>query len=342
MPSTPLFRNVCPPKMLKLLVTTALCTSALAGCGGGGGGSSDSVTAIADAPIIALQPEAPSAAFGAGAVFRVIATGTGLSYQWQFSKDGGATWLDIANAIAAIYQLSLVDLSWDGYLYRAVVSSATTTVTTAPAKLTVAPAPLQSRLGGAAYFQPQLNATVLTDANLPASLPLGVAGINADGTMPWPAAKAWVAALNAANYLGFNDWRMPKVGPINGSSLVLNPLVGDAYPTYSGRIDLNYNITAPGTLYSGQPATELPFLFYNALRSIGKYSIAGTAQSSTANTHAPLSHVVAGNYWTGQPYGSDGAYAFDMQNGNQNAYVATTAGGWRFNVMVLRSGDSGL
>ena len=70
------------------------------------------------------------------------------------------------------------------------------------------------------------NITWLADANLAASntfgLPTffgmgahpddtsGVSGsIGPDGSMNWPGALFWIDAMSAANYLGFNDWRLP-------------------------------------------------------------------------------------------------------------------------------------
>jgi hypothetical protein len=37
----------------------------------------------------------------------------------------------------------------------------------------------------------------------------GVQGINPDGSMTWPTSQQWIDALNAHNYLGHSDWRMP-------------------------------------------------------------------------------------------------------------------------------------
>ena len=71
---------------------------------------------------------------------------------------------------------------------------------------------LLSRLGGQAYYDTDLNITWLADANLAASNTFGVLGtIGAwgPGNMDWSTGQQWIAAMNAANYLGFNDWRMP-------------------------------------------------------------------------------------------------------------------------------------
>lgn len=100
-----------------------------------------------------------------------------------------------------------------------------------------AQAALLSRLGGAAVYDTDLDITWIADANLAASNSFGldydvelgtfdmgtiiVGGneatlsgtsiIHADGTMNWGGALEWVSAMNAANYLGVSDWRLPNI-----------------------------------------------------------------------------------------------------------------------------------
>lgn len=69
---------------------------------------------------------------------------------------------------------------------------------------------LLSRLGGqAVYDDASWKITWISDANLAASNTFGTAGINANGTMNWDTANTWIANMNTANYLGFDDWRLP-------------------------------------------------------------------------------------------------------------------------------------
>jgi hypothetical protein len=80
--------------------------------------------------------------------------------------------------------------------------------------------------GGGLIYDDDLDITWLQDANLAASntfgLPIGVSLgtypsdssgvlgiITLDGGMNWPAARFWIDAMNAANYLGVSDWRLP-------------------------------------------------------------------------------------------------------------------------------------
>jgi hypothetical protein len=47
------------------------------------------------------------------------------------------------------------------------------------------------------------------NADLPATHKYGLTGINADGSMSYATAKAWVRRLNKHRYLGHKDWTLP-------------------------------------------------------------------------------------------------------------------------------------
>jgi hypothetical protein len=80
-----------------------------------------------------------------------------------------------------------------------------------------ASAALVSELGGEVVYDTDYNITWLANANLAASNTFGVSGINADGTMNWDTAQSWITAMNTANYLGLNDWRLPTAINKDGS-----------------------------------------------------------------------------------------------------------------------------
>ena len=65
---------------------------------------------------------------------------------------------------------------------------------------------------GQAVYDTVRNVTWVGNANLAATQPFGVTGINPNGSMSWDTAQRWVAAMNAANYLGSNHWRLPSTG----------------------------------------------------------------------------------------------------------------------------------
>jgi hypothetical protein len=75
-------------------------------------------------------------------------------------------------------------------------------------------AALVSRLNGQAVYDTDLNITWMADSTLAVSNTFGVSGIGlATGDMDWNTAQSWIEAMNAANYLGFNDWRLPTTVP---------------------------------------------------------------------------------------------------------------------------------
>lgn len=72
--------------------------------------------------IITKQPVSTAAKVGNQAIFTVAASGTGLTYQWKWSADGGITWKNTSTT-AATYSV-MASESFNGYKYRCVVTDA--------------------------------------------------------------------------------------------------------------------------------------------------------------------------------------------------------------------------
>ena len=73
---------------------------------------------------------------GDTASFSVSALGANLTYQWQYSTDGGETWANSAEESATAATLSFtMDEDYDGYKYRCIVSGDGGSVTSAAATL---------------------------------------------------------------------------------------------------------------------------------------------------------------------------------------------------------------
>ncbi|PJB35335.1 MAG: hypothetical protein CO107_10840 [Deltaproteobacteria bacterium CG_4_9_14_3_um_filter_51_14] len=96
---------------------------------------------------------------------------------------------------------------------------------------TRAHAALEARGNGTMVYDTDRGITWLADAKLPASIQFGVSGIDSGGWMTWDTANAWIAAMNAANYLGFHSWRLPSALNSNGTGpcwdTEANPICGD-------------------------------------------------------------------------------------------------------------------
>lgn len=197
-------------------------------------------------------------------------------------------------------------------------------------------AALESRLGGQAYYDTGLDVTWIANANLAATNAFGVSGVQSDGSMNWNAAKNWIAAMNAANYLGGNDWRLPGVSPVSGGFFNYTFF-------YSGSSDKGYNISAPGSPYAGSHGSELAFLFYNSLANLGARDLNGaslgceSASNGCLENTGPLVNLVPDIYWTGAAYlpVATNTWYFDMGTGYQDA----TWEGIEYHVLAVRTGD---
>ncbi|MHB1141399.1 MAG: Lcl C-terminal domain-containing protein [Sulfuricaulis sp.] len=176
---------------------------------------------------------------------------------------------------------------------------------------TSAYAALVSRLGGQAVYDTDRNITWLANANLAASNTFGVSGINASGSMTWDVAQNWVAAMNAANYLGFNNWRLPAT---------LQPDV-----TCSQQSTASYGSNCSGS--------EMGHLFYSELGGVAGRDILAIHNSS----FSLFSNLQSNVYWSGTEYApnTQNAWYFDFGGGSQVNF-------YKFGTMyatAVRSGD---
>ena len=93
-------------------------------------------------------------------------------------------------------------------------------------------ATLWDRGGGLIYDDAQgtTGITWLQNANLAMSETFDVAGIPSSGLMPRSTADSYIDEMNAANYLGYNDWRLPDTQNPGGFGLI----PGELYNLYIG------------------------------------------------------------------------------------------------------------
>lgn len=89
-------------------------------------------------PSVSTPPQSISRCIGSDAVFSVIATGSNITYQWQVSTDGGASFNPIGGATASSYTAVGVTTAMNNYQYRVVVTgTCTPSAISAAATLTV-------------------------------------------------------------------------------------------------------------------------------------------------------------------------------------------------------------
>jgi uncharacterized protein (TIGR03437 family) len=154
--------------------------------------------------------------------------------------------------------------------------------------------------------------TWLANANLPASnrfgLPLCTVGgaepcVNASGAMSYQAAAAWVKAMNAANYLGHNDWQIP-ISPIS-----------DPTCSFIGPQNNSFGWGCSASAFGS---------LYNALGLAAPNS----AVPPATITAAPFSNFQPALYWTQtsltQPTGDVGCCAtFSFNSGWQGSNITS-------------------
>jgi hypothetical protein len=155
--------------------------------------------------------------------------------------------------------------------------------------------------GGGLIYDTVLDITWLADANLAASNTFGLSlstnlGDHPDdswaanyteqiltfGRMNWGAALHWIDAMNDANYLGYDDWRLPTALNADGSG----PCSG-----------LNCN------------SSEMGYMFYENMGATAGGSI--LSGSNTTNL-ALFTNIASGTYWSGLEWSVDtsGAWGF--------------------------------
>ncbi len=188
-----------------------------------------------------------------------------------------------------------------------------------------ASATLLSRLSGQAYYDTVLDITWLQDANLADSNDFGVGGILADGRMPWNTANSWITGMNVdggTGYLGFNDWRLPTLSPVDGSAIFNTSF------SNNGTTDVGYGATGIGWQTGALDiVSEMGYMFYANLANLGfctpnngsPFGCDIQAGSGLVNT-APFSNLQFDDYWSGLEFapGPSNAWAFDFGYGYQD------------------------
>jgi MYXO-CTERM domain-containing protein len=170
----------------------------------------------------------------------------------------------------------------------------------------LAHATLESRLGGLAVHDTDLNVTWLANANLMATNTFGLSYntnygndpygnpsiIYSDGSATWGGAEMWIAAMNAADYLGYNTWELPTTTVPDAS----------CSSTPSGR-----GLGCTGSMMGN--------LFYTELGGVAGSSITTTHNAS----YNLFNNDQGGIYWSGTVYAPipDYAWYFVMFDGYQ-------------------------
>ncbi|EGL16484.1 MULTISPECIES: S-layer homology domain-containing protein [unclassified Paenibacillus] len=125
-------------------------------------------------PVIMIHPQSPSPVLeGAPAAFSVLASGMGLTYQWQVNTGQG--FQNLPGELSVVLDLPAVTMNMNGYTYRVVVSgTGGQSVTSNAAMLTVLPSIPNPTLPPVIVVHPQSPPPVLEGA--PASFSVTATG----------------------------------------------------------------------------------------------------------------------------------------------------------------------
>ena len=131
-----------------------------------------SVSGGSSAPTISSHPSSVTVSLGATATFKVVASGSGLTYQWQYLKPGESTWNNVQSSggTSATFNQTNVASRHNGYKFRCKVTGSGGSVTSNPATLTVGtpptitshPSSVTVALGSTATFKVAASGSGLT------------------------------------------------------------------------------------------------------------------------------------------------------------------------------------
>jgi len=181
--------------------------------------------------------------------------------------------------------------------------------------------------GGGLIYDDVLNITWLSDANYAQT-----SGFDADGRMTWDNAVAWAAGLSyfdAVRNVTYSDWRLPTVGPINGTTV--NTAFSNNATTDSGYAKTTTDGTDGGWRDgTGAPVSEMGHMYYVNLANLGfctpdDGNPGGCVEQTgwgLANTGL-FSNLQSERYWSGTefaPFPTTAAWGFLFDHGLQGAY----------------------
>jgi hypothetical protein len=253
-------------------------------------------------PAVTQQPVALTVCAGNTASFSVTATGSGLSYQWQQSSNGGTTFSNITGAGSATYSFTSA-LPQSGYQYRCVVSgTCVPAVTSAAAVLTVGtaliintqPAAAVLCAGGNTSFATAITGTVIsyqwqesTNGGTTFSN-ITNGGIYSGATLPTLTLTGATAGLNNNQYRCVVTGSCPAINTTAALLTVNTAPVITAQPVTGNTIcatqNTSFSVTATGTAltYQWQVSNDGGSTYSN-LANGGFYSTVTTATLNISN-----------------------------------------------------------
>ncbi len=179
--------------------------------------SNAAVLTVNTLPAISANPSNATICVGANNTFSVTASGTGITYQWQLSTDGGATYNNIGGATNNSYTVSAVVIGMNGNRYRCVVtgtcappatSSAAVLTVIAPVTISAQPANAELCSGNNTSFSVTGSSTLAIIYQWQVSTDGGTTwNIVANGSVYSGATTATLTITGATTALNANRYR---------------------------------------------------------------------------------------------------------------------------------------
>lgn len=294
MHSHPPAQRSCPPWLSMWLwaVLLSILMMALGACGDG----------ASPAPTISVQPGDTSTVAGSAATLSVTASGTDISYQWQSSSDGGASWRDIAAATQASHTTPATRMADNGTRFRVIVSAAGISVTSSAITLSVTGAVVAPAM----TVQPAAQSATAPE---PATFSVTVTGTapgyqwqrSTDNGATW----ADIAGATAASHTtGSTDLSMNgqqfrvvasnSAGSVTSAAVVLTVVAAPAAAAITIQ-PLDQSVTAGSAAAFSAAATGTPTPSLQWQRSTDGGESFGNIADATASTHNTGPTILAQN-----------------------------------------------
>ena len=277
-------------------------------------------TSTSSCPTLAVisSPSSLSVTSGQSASFSATATGSPApTVQWQVSADGGATFTDLPGATSTTLTFA-ADMSQNGYLYRAVftntsgsvtTSAATLTVNTTGATTTLASSKDPTVFGQAVTFTATVSSTTGAPTGtvtfLDGGLPIGTATLDSTGA---------ASLTNSALAVGNHAITASYSGDSNFNAATSSPftqIVNLDVPTVAISVSPNpsvfgQSLTATTTVSASAPGSGTPtgkVTFSDRITNLGATNLVNGQASFT------ISSLTAGLHSIVVTYGGDGSFS---------------------------------
>lgn len=283
--------------------------------------TNDVTLTVSSTASITEQPASVSTCVGATVSFNVTVSGSGYSYQWQVSTDGGVTFNDITGAIHDTLYINPVTAGNNGNLYQVIISGAgcsSPTVST-PALLTIT---------SPVFVQQPVSISVceLYEAYFGASVTGAITGVqwqeSTDGGATFhDIPYAWATTFNIQFY-AFSQY--------NGYKYRL-AVTGCGVVTYSNVVTLTVNTRPYTTITANPPVTAL--LPGESTTLTASVNPAGTYNYSWLLDYVAIPGANSDSYTVN--HGSPGIYSVIVTNTSANCADTSAA------INITDSADGG-